>query len=616
VGRPRKEEATRDTRLHGAGVGSLLALARAAAPALAAAAACMAVSAAATAGYAYLVGPVLQFLFGGDAAFAAPVANASKETFGDLGELLGRIAPWELGAVIFAVAAIKGFAFFASKVASSRAGQRVLYRLRGEVYRALLALDPFGEEARRAGALVSRFAVDVEAVEQALTEGLMGFVRDALQIAALVALILALDPVLGAIGLLAFPLAALSIVRLGRAVRQRRREVHEAFETLGESVAETAAGLHVVRAFRAESLMRARFDAASRSLAARMVRAATLRALSSPFNEILGAIALAATLVYANARIAGGALTAGDVASFFTALALLYQPVKGLGLDQNAVQSGLAALDRLGALRVTERDADVSDSAPAVRDPAPFSVDVRGLGAGYPDGPDVLDGLDLVVPKGARLAIVGRSGSGKTTLLNTLGGLLEPRRGEIRVDGVPVDPRALAASGLIATVPQEPFLFDDDIATNVRIGRPSASDGEVLAACSAAGVLGFAASLPGGLGARIGRRGARLSVGQRQRVCLARALLSAAPLLLFDEVTASLDGATERTLVEDLDDYLGERSVVVVTHRLSTASWATRLALLENGAVRVEGPASLLIESDPRVKRLFEGAPREEGCVA
>jgi subfamily B ATP-binding cassette protein MsbA len=542
---------------------------------------------------------VLQFLFGGDAAFAAPVANASNETLGDLGAVLGGIAPWELGAVLVAVAAIKGFAFFASKVASSRAGQRVLYRLREDVYRSLLALDPFGEEARRAGALVARFAVDVEAVEQALTEGLMGFVRDALQIAALVVLILALDPVLGAIGLLAFPFAALSIVRLGRALRQRRRAVHEAFETLGESVAETAAGLHVVRAFRAESLMRARFDAASRNLAARMVRAATLRALSSPFNEILGAIALAATLVYANARIAGGALTAGEVASFFTALALLYQPVKGLGQDQSAVQSGLAALDRLGALRDPDGD-----------------VDVRGLGAGYPDGPDVLDGLDLVVPKGARLAIVGSSGSGKTTLLNTLGGLLEPRRGEILVDGVRVTPRSLAASGLIATVPQEPFLFDDDIATNVRIGRPSASDEEVLAACRAAGVLGFAASLPGGLGERIGRRGARLSVGQRQRVCLARALLSTAPLLLFDEVTAALDGATERTLVEDLDDYLGERSVVVVTHRLSTARWATRLALLESGAVRVEGPSQLLIESDPRVKRLFEGAPREEGCVA
>ncbi|MCK9459291.1 MAG: ABC transporter ATP-binding protein/permease [Proteobacteria bacterium] len=612
----RNDDATREAPPGRIGVGSLLALARPASPLLAAAAACMAVSAAATAGYAYLVGPVLRFLFGEDAAFAAPVAGAPHEAFGEIGAALAGIAPWQLAAVLVAAAAIKGFAFFASRVASSRAGQRVLFRLRNDVYRSLLALDPFGEESRRAGAMVSRFAVDVEAVEQALTDGLMGFVRDALQIAALVVLILALDPVLGALGLLAFPLAALSIVRLGRALRRRRRDVHEAFEALGESVSETAAGLHVVRAFRAEPLMRARFEAASLNLAVRAVRAATLRALSSPFNEILGAAALGATLMYANARIAQGALTAGEVASFFTALALLYQPVKGLGQDQSAVQSGLAALDRLAVLREDERRSAARPAAPFTAHPGPFSVEIRGLVAGYPGCPEVLRCVDLVVPKGARLAIVGGSGSGKTTLLNALGGLLEPRGGELLVDGVRVDPRSFAASGAVATVPQEPFLFDDGIAMNVRIGRPSASDEEVIAACRVAGVLGFAGELPGRLEERIGRRGARLSVGQRQRVCLARALLSAAPLLLFDEITASLDGATERALVEGLDGYLGERSVVVVTHRLSTARWASRLALLEGGVMRAEGPAGQLLESDPRVRSLFEGAPREEDCVA
>jgi subfamily B ATP-binding cassette protein MsbA len=605
----------RDGKARGGGVGirAVAALARPAAPALIAAAACMAVSAAATAGYAYLVGPVLRFLFGDGAAIAAPMAGAPASALGDPGAALGAISPWQLGAVIVAVAAVKGVAFLGSRIAATRAGQGVLYRLRGEVYESLLALDPFGEEARRAGALVSRFAVDVEAVEQALTEGLMGFVRDLLQIAALVVLVLALDPVLGAIGLLAFPLAALAIVRLGRALRRGRRAVHEAFAELADDVADTAAGLHVVRAFRAEALLRARFDGASRGLASRALRAAALRALSSPLNEILGAAALAGTLLYANARIAGGALDAGDVASFFTALALLYQPVKGLGQDQNAVQSGLAALERLGALRP-------AGAAPPPRPPrrpaGAFTLEVAGLAAGYGDGPDILAGLDLAVPRRARLAIVGGSGAGKTTLLNVLGGLLAPRRGAIRMDGAAVAPRELAASGLIATVPQEPFLFDDDIAMNVRLGRPAATDAEVIEACRAAGVLGFAAGLRDGLGTRIGRRGAALSVGQRQRICLARALLSSAPLLLFDEVTAALDGATERALVEDLDTYLGDRSVVIVTHRLATARWASRLALLDGGAVRVEGPSHLLIESDPRVKRLFEGAPREEGCVA
>jgi len=571
----------------------------------------MGVSAAATAGYAYLVGPVLRSLFSGAGSsgggFAAPVPGAGQGLLEAATAWLSTADASALGALIVGMAAVKGIAFFGQRVLAARAGQRALHDLRMRMYEGLLRLNPLAPGSRAVGDLVSRFTVDVGTVEQGVSQGLLAVLRDALQIIALAILALALDPVLGAIGLVAFPLAAVAIVRIGRELRRRRRAVHRTFGELGGVVEETSSGLDVVQSFGAEAAVRDRFAAASQGLIRRVMRAVALRAFSSPLNEILGAAALALTLWYAQRRIDAGALTPDAFVSFFTALFLLYRPVKGLGDAFHAVQTALAGLDRLQVLLGAPAAGPGRAGAPTRRVVSERVV-LSGVRAAYaPSSEPVLDGVDLEIRAGDTVAVVGPSGAGKTTLLNVLRGFLAPSSGEILVDGESLDAGPEAARSLFAPVPQEPFLFDDTIRANVRCGRLDAADGEVAGACEAAGVSEFAEELERGIDTPVGPRGSALSVGQRQRVCLARALLSRAPILLLDEVTASLDGETESALVEGLRSRLAGRTVLAVTHRLSTARVANRIALLEDGRIRAEGPAAKLLATDGRLIRLFGG---------
>ena len=575
---------------------------------------CMAVGALATASFAFLVGPVLKALFLGiDGAESIPVA-ARAHFLVDVADRVGRANIWTVGVLIIVTAMIKGGAFFGGRVLVINAGQRILLNLRASLYSGLLAMNPLSSKVRARGELVSRYTVDVEMVEQAVSSGLLSMVRDGLQIVALAGLALMLDLRLGLLGMVVFPLIAVIIIKVGRELRRRKREVFDAFSQIGGVVDETAAGLCVIRSFGAEQLIGKRFAAKNEALMKRAARAMTLKAFSSPFNEVLGSAALAGTLFYARSRIDQGTLTPEVFISFFTALILLYQPVKGLGSAQHVVQSGLAALDRLAFLlemSPVEKDRtceDVSDSTKRITlwgkeiSPPPL-IELKAITAGYSlKGPLVLNNLDLSLAPGVKLALVGPSGCGKSTLINFLGGNLCMSSGEVFVEGEQIEPASFAAAGLFAPVSQESFLFNDTVLLNVMCGRPDATVDEVKLACQTAGVLDFA-----DLNDCVGVGGADLSLGQRQRVCLARALVSHAPVLLLDEFTASLDGETERALIDRLTDHVRDRTVLVVTHRYSTASWADELAFIDKGFIQTRGKSKTLLNNDSRIIELFGG---------
>ncbi|MBN2526718.1 MAG: ABC transporter ATP-binding protein [Deltaproteobacteria bacterium] len=555
-------------------------------PALLFAAIFMSIVAASTAGYAYLVGPVLKSLFlTSETASSAEVASPHFSWITELAARLVQASPYFIGGLIIGVAVIKGIAFFMQRLLVIRAGQRVLYDLRERMYNGVLQMNPLFREKDTSGNIVSRFSVDSHVVEQAVTGGIMSLVSNVLQIVALTTMAFSLSMELGLLGLVGFPPIAVMISKLGRVLRARQGQFYDAWHGVSQIVDESVLGLGLLQSFGAEQFAQKRFDAQNRALRHHAASALSVSAFSSPLNEILGTTALGVTLWYAQLRIESGHLTPEAFISFFTALFLLYRPVKGFGMAVHALQTGFAALDKLGPLlsptnRFTGRE--VSSEG----------VTLKDVTAGYDRDQAVLRQLTLTIAPGEKVAVVGESGSGKTTLLNVLCGYLAPSGGTVE------------SPWPVAVVPQIPFLFDETIYANVALGNPNITNDMVERACLLSGVFEFCEKLDGGLLYKVGQNGKNLSAGERQRVCLARALASGRTLLLLDEVTAALDGKNENIITDSLAG-LTDVTVVAVTHRARTAAFAARTVVLENGTIVDEGTFDDLMERSQVVQRLF-----------
>ena len=558
----------------------------------------MTVSALATAGYAYLVGPMIRTLFMENRA--PSLKTATLPALEKISFFLGDAPPTWIAAAIVATAAVKGGAFYAQTLLTAKSGQNVLHRLRCRLFKGLVQLPPMSPMARESGDLVARFTADVTTVETAVTKGVLAYVRHIIELAALAGLAMALDFRLGLIGLIAFPPAGIVIQRLGRALRKRRQAVHTAVGEVGSAVTEAALGLTAIQAFDVQPRFEKRFEKLSRRIYRATLRALAARALGPPFNEVLGAVALATTLVFATDAIAKGTLLPETFISFFTALFMLYQPVKGIGQAHHFVVCGAAALDRIRPLTPSGDPSQSQAPSPPRLDRSFALTTVTG---GYVDSSQILKDINITINRGERIAVVGPSGAGKTSLLNLMLGFIVPDAGQLSIDGHGVPPDVFRR--LFAPVRQEPFLFDDTIFENVLIGKETAPKEAVETACRAAGVLAFASALPGGLHTDVGPGGTNLSIGQRQRVALARALLSDMPVLLLDELTASLDGATEKDIATALDTAFGDKTILVVTHRLATATWAKRLVLIEEGRITADGPVETLLKTLPSLTTLF-----------
>ncbi len=551
-------------------------------------------AAAATAAYAWIVGPLLRAVLTG-----APVTVAGMTLAPEA--LLSR-----LPLLVVAVALVKATAQFLQGGLMQRLGQRVMADLRGFLYGRLLAQPPAFFEQRHSGEILSRFTSDVPLVEFSVTQALSSYVRDGLQIVALLATCFLIDAKLFLFTFVVVPVTVVPVNRFARSLKKVATRSQANLGALSAITAEQLQNLPVVQAYGTVPRALETFDAEAEAYLAEMRRSLFIRGAFSPTVELLGIVGVAVAVAWGARAVSMDPSLAGRLLSFMAAALLLYQPVKSLSGTLSQVLTGLAAAERLFALA----DAPVPPDEGAEAQPLTRALELSGVRATYADGREALRGVDLTIPAGARVALVGPSGAGKTTLFSVLLGFLPSSGGEVKWDGVPLSSlKSSSVRAQLAWVPQEPVLFSGTVRHNLRLGQPDATDDALWEALRLAHAEDFVRALPGGLDEPVGERGSRLSGGQRQRLALARAFLRRPSLLLLDEPTSALDATSEAAVGAGLQALMKGRTVLVIAHRLSTVRDADLIAVVEGGQVVEAGTHEQLLALRGRYARLLgEGA--------
>lgn len=515
-----------------------------------------------TATYGALVGPLLRALFGGELAWPAMLAPhlpppPRAET----------LRLW-LPALLVGSAVLKGVAQQRQTAGAARLGQRVLVDLRGRLHARILGLPPDAVALIGIGQLQSRAMHDVEAIERWAVEGTAIRLRDGAQVIALLALCLVIEWRLALVVFGIYPLVFLPIARIGRRLRRAAGAAQAARGDLQVELDDQLRRLAWIQLSASDAAARQRFASLNQAVAHARVRQVDVRSLAPPLNEIVGALALAGTLIYAGQRISAGTLAAEHVLSFFVAVLMLYQPVKGIVRAQAIVEPGRAAWARMGA--ILDHPAHLPAEGGRPPPDAPPTLRFEGLCV-QRGGRAVIAGLDGVVPAGSWAAIEGPNGAGKTTLAWTLARLLDASAGQVRVDGVPLrdlDPVAWRAR--IGWMTQRPLLGRGSLEANLRSG----AEADMEYGARLAGLAPIVARLPAGWQTVLGDDGAGLSGGEQQRVALARALARRPSVLILDEPTAHLDAAARADLIERVQALRGQMTILLITHDPALAAQA------------------------------------------
>lgn len=515
-----------------------------------------------------------------------------------------RLLGWVVAAFL-AAGAVGWAAGLGQTYLTSWVGERILADLRERLFHHLGRLSLGFFERNRTGAVISRLTNDVEALDQLVTDGVTSLVQNSLVLLGSAVILVVLDWRLALATLAVFPLMTVATAIFRRLSSRAYRRVRERLGTVTATLQEDISGMRVVQAFARERRSGARFRDVNARYRAANQETVVLNGLYFPFVDFLSSAAAAVVLGYGGYLVFGGSLTVGTLFAFIGYLTNFFDPVQQLSQLYNTFLAAVAALDKI--IDVMEEQPEIEDAPRAAPLPRVAGrVRFENVRFGYGDGPEVLHGVDLDVAAGTTVALVGHTGAGKSTIAKLIARFYDPREGRVTIDGH--DLRDVTQESLrrqLGIVPQEGFLFSGSVRENIAFGRPDASDADVVAAARTVGAHEFVTALADGYETEVGERGGRLSLGQRQLVAFARALLADPRILVLDEATSSVDIATERRIEAALRRLLADRTAFVIAHRLSTIREAELIVVLENGRIVEQGTHDDLLALGGRYLALY-----------
>lgn len=485
---------------------------------------------------------------------------------------------------------LKGAGSYGSEYLMNYIGEKVIRYFRDSLYEKITDLPISFIHKEKTGALMSRITNDVNIVKGMVSTAVISLFKDSFSVVAFLFVIFYQDWKLACGAFIVLPLAFYPILIFGRRVRRYSTGSQETMADLNAFLHETFSGAKIIKVFSLENFEKSRFKEKTQALFQFEMKKVVTRALSSPVMEFLGGLGIAFVIWFGGLRVIEGTSTPGIFFSFLTAVMMLYDPVKKLSNLNNTIQEGMAAASRIfDILEVENPIKEKKDAKHLDTRRCDVVFEDVGFTYGIGEGP-ALEHINLSAAPGEVLALVGMSGGGKTSLVNLIPRLYDVSCGRVTIAGK--DIRDLSIDSLrahISIVTQEPILFNESVRDNIRYGRMDATDKDIEQAAKDAFAHEFITGFPRGYDTVIGELGSRLSGGEKQRICIARALIKDAPILILDEATSALDSQAEKVVQKALENLMKGRTSFVIAHRLSTIDYASRVILLKNGSIKEQG---------------------------
>jgi len=506
---------------------------------------------------------------------------------------------------LVAVVVLRSMSGFGEDYLSAYVGQHITLDIRSELNRKVQRMPLSFFNRTPSGMMMSRVVNDVSVVSSGITDGAFSVVGEGARLIAVLGAAFWIDWKLALIAFVVFPCAVGPVMAFSRRMRKLTKKAQKQMSGITSLLQEAYQGNRVVKAFGMEEYERERFDVELRRLFKFYMRAAVIKAATGPMIEAMAAVAFLIALWYGTASVIHGTRSIGTFGAFLAAMLIIYEPFKRIARINNTVQQSLGASERV--FDMMDQPVEIHDD-PAAVVLAPGNHSIRMEHVSFSYAKDwVLRDINLEIPAGKLVALVGMSGGGKSTLADLIPRLHDVQEGRITVDNINVkDIRLESLRAQIGIVTQHTFLFNDTIRSNIAYGSHEKTQEQIIAAATAANAHNFIMQLPKGYETMVGELGVRLSGGERQRIAIARALLKDAPILILDEATSSLDSESERAVQDALETLMRNRTTLVIAHRLSTVRRADKIIVLVRGRIVEEGTHEELFARGQEYRKLYD----------